>query len=112
MASVQLNMPSCTSITFTLSGVKIPVAGVITGITSAEAQNLVGAPGEWNGFRILSIVAGVVSILIPQIAGVNLISSITLAGNVYNAAGNALIINTSPIDVNNFAAPHPFLITG
>lgn len=120
MATIQLNILNCTSITWQTSGVKVPVAGVVTGITPAEAQSMCGDPGEWAHLRIgNSVNAGVTPLIfIPLLSGVAapVITSITVNGNTYNAAlvgGQNVFSITTAADLAAFLLHIPsFIITG
>ena len=120
MASIQLNILNCTSTTWQTSGVKVPSAGVVTGITAAEAQSLATYPGEWDRLRVgnSAIVGATPTIFIPFLAGTAtpVLTSITVNGNVYNSsvinAQNYFSI-TNQADLASFLLHCPaFLITG
>ena len=108
MASVQLNIPGCTSITFSTSGAKVPAAGVVTGITAAEAQSLCDEGGEWLSFRASSSAAnGNMSIWCPAA-----ITSITVNSNVYTPTAGQLT-TVLPADANSILTPPgSYLVVG
>jgi len=120
MATIQLNILNCTSTTWQTSGVKVPSAGVVTGITSAEAQSITGDPGEWDHLRVAisNVAGGTPLIFIPLLTGTNtpVLTSITVNGNTYNSSlvgGQNVFSITTPADLATFLLHIPaFLITG
>ncbi len=87
MASIRV--PSnVSSITFTTSGVKAPVAGIISGLTALEgnafSQNAPGSIGRVGAVRLVSTAAnGDCTISVPA-----LITSITINAIVYAVGGS------------------------
>jgi len=94
MADVQA--PSnVSSVTFVTSGVKAVSAGRINGITTAEAQSLIGGGntfkgdqiGEWYGFRLenANLSTGNTSFLAPAT-----LTSITMSATPYAVSGGRI----------------------
>ena len=79
--------PNCTSITFSVSGVKAPVSNVITGLTADEATEMCSPYSAGPSTRHVKATAanGDVDLFMPS--G---ITSITIGGNVKAVANNAI----------------------
>jgi len=91
--------PNCTSITFTTSGVKIPVNNIITGLTALEATTACSPYSKGAGHDPVvsqNNANGQLTLRVP--AG---ITSMTIGGNVY-AVASGVISAVLPADATAF----------